>query len=109
MELSQSDKYLIVVGGDNQSSVERYNIIDNIWENLNPMNFKRAYPILVIYKEYLYAFFGKSNNNEYCNNIERIRLSNKLDENWEMVQYINTNNIDTRLYGCGTHIYNDYL
>ena len=103
------NKYLIVVGGDNQSSVERYNIIDNIWENLNPMNFKRAYPILVIYKEYLYAFFGKSNNNEYCNNIERIRLSNKLDENWEMVQYINTNNIDTRLYGCGTHIYNDYL
>ena len=30
-------KYLYVVGGKNQSSVERYNIIDNIWEKLNPI------------------------------------------------------------------------
>lgn len=104
------NKYLIVAGGENLSSVERYNILDNSWENLSPMNYNRAYPILVIYKEYLYAFFGKSNYNEYCNSIERIKLSNQMDkEKWEMVEFKNPSNIDTRLYGCGTHIINDNL
>ena len=46
-------RYLFAIGGKNQSSVERYNIIENIWENLSPMNYKRMFPILVIYDDYL--------------------------------------------------------
>ena len=104
------NKYLFVIGGKNQSSVERYNIIDNIWEKLNPMNYKRMYPILVIYNGYLYALFGKINENEYCNTIERLRLCNGMEkEKWEMVQFNNPNQIDTRLYGCATHIIDNYL
>ena len=76
--ISYGDIYLLVVGGVNSSSVERYNIIDNVWEMLHPMNYKRMYPILAIYNDYLYSFFGKSNNNEYCNTIERISLNPRL-------------------------------
>ena len=38
------------------------------------------YPILVIYNGYLYAFFGKINENEYCNTIERLRLYNGMEK-----------------------------
>ena len=107
--ISYGDIYLLVVGGLNSSSVERYNIIDNIWEVLHPMNYKRMYPILAIYNDYLYSFFGKSNNNEYCNTIERISLNGIKFSEWEMIQFSNPNNIDTRIYGCATHIIGNHL
>ena len=104
------DNYLFAVGGENQSSVERYNISDNIWEKLNPMNYKRMYPILAIYNGYLYALFGKSNENEFCNTIERLRLSNNIEkEKWEMVQFNNPQNIDTRIYGSAVYIINNSI
>lgn len=107
--ISYGDIYLLVVGGVNSSSVERYNIIDNVWEVLHPMNYKRMYPILAIYNDYLYSFFGKSNNNEYCNTIERISLNGIKFSEWEMIQFSNPNNIDTRIYGCATHIIGNHL
>ena len=74
------------------------------------MNYKRMYPILVIYNGYLYAFFGKINNYEFCNSIERLRLYREMEkEKWEMVQFNNPNKIDTRLYGCATHVTNNYV
>ena len=104
------DHYLMAVGGSNLSSVERYNVLNDIWEEMPPMNYKRMYPILVIYNDYLYAFFGKSNKDEYCNTIERIKLNEGIKGNsWEMVQYNNPYNIDTRLYGCGVHVISNLL
>lgn len=103
-------RYLFAIGGKNLSSVERYNIIENIWENLSPMNYKRMFPILVIYDDYLYALFGKRNDNEFCNNIERIRLDNKMEQQkWEMVQFNNPQNIDTRIYGSAVFTLNENL
>ena len=73
-------------------------------------NYKRMYPILVIYNGYLYSLFGKTNENEYCNTIERINLYNEIGKaRWEMIQFSNPDQIDTRLYGCATHIINNYL
>ena len=104
------NNYLFVVGGKDQSSVERYNISDNIWEKLSPMNYKRMHPILVVNDGYLYAFFGKSLDNEYCNTIERIRICHGMEkEKWEMIQFSNPKNIDTRIYGCGVYVINDIL
>ena len=104
------DNYLFAVGGENQSSVERYNISDNIWEKLNPMNYKRMYPILAIFNGYLYALFGKSNENEFCNTIERLRLCNNINkEKWEIVQFKNPQNIDTRIYGSAVHTINNSI
>ncbi len=103
-------RYLFAIGGKNQSSAERFNIIENIWENLSPMNYKRMFPILVIYDDYLYGLFGKRNDNEFCNNIERIRLDNKMEQQkWEMVQFNNPQNIDTRIYGSAVFILNENL
>ena len=103
-------EYLFAVGGKNESSVERYTIFDNIWENLMPMNYKRMYPILAIHNEYLYAFFGKTNENEYCNSIERLRLCKEIKQTkWEMVQFSNPEKIDTRIYGSAVRIIDNYL
>ena len=104
------NNYLFAVGGKDQSSVERYNIKENNWEKLSPMNYKRMYPILACYDGYLYAFFGKSLDNDYCNTIERIRISERMEkEKWEMVQFNNPQNIDTRIYGCGVYVIDDCL
>jgi hypothetical protein len=104
------DHYLMAVGGNNLSSVERYNTLNDNWEEMPQMNYKRMYPILVIYKEYLYAFFGKSNENEYCNTVERLKLNDGIKSNsWEMVQFNNPLNIDSRLYGCGVHVIGNLL
>jgi len=104
------DHYLMAVGGSNLSSVERYNTLNDIWEEMPQMNYKRMYPILVIYKEYLYAFFGKSSKDEYCNAIERLKLNDGIKGNsWEMVQFNNPYNIDTRFYGCGVHVIGNLL
>jgi hypothetical protein len=104
------DHYLMAVGGNNLSSVERYNTLNDIWEEMPQMNYKRMYPILVIYEDYLYSFFGKSNKDEYCNTIERLKLSDGIKGNsWEMVQFSNPYNIDTRLYGCGVHVIGNLL
>ena len=107
--ISYDNKYLFAVGGENTSSVERYNIIENIWENISPMNYKRMYPILAIHNDYLYALFGKSNNNEYCNTIERIYLNDIGHSKWEMVIFNNPYHIDTRIYGCGIYISDNTL
>lgn len=104
------DHYLMAVGGINLSSVERYNTLNDIWEEMPQMNYKRMYPILVIYQDYLYSFFGKSNKDEYCNTIERLKLNDGIKGNsWEMVQFQNPYNIDTRLYGCGVHVISNLL
>ena len=75
-----------------------------------PMNYKRMYPILAIHNEYLYAFFGKTNENEYCNSIERLRLCKEIGQTkWEMVQFSNPEKIDTRIYGSAVRIIDNYL
>ena len=95
-------KYLYVLGGEEMNSVERYDIENDIWENLPPMISKRMYPILYINNGYLYAFFGKYKNGEYPCTIERLNI-NQTKENikpaWEMIVYSNPDNVDVRVYG----------
>ena len=95
-------KYLYVLGGEEMNSVERYDIENDIWENLPPMISKRMYPILYINNGYLYAFFGKYKNGEYPCTIERLNI-NQTQENikpaWEMIVYSNPDNVDVRVYG----------
>ena len=95
-------KYLYVLGGEEMNSVERYDIENDIWENLPPMISKRMYPILYINNGYLYAFFGKYKNGEYPCTIERLNIK-QTKENvkpaWEMIVYSNPDNVDVRVYG----------
>jgi hypothetical protein len=97
-------KYLYAVGGEDMDYVERYDIDNDIWEILPNMNHKRMYPILYVYKEYLYAFFGKYGNGQYPCSIERLNISGNsgaVKAGWEIVSFENKNSVDLRHYGCG--------
>ena len=100
-------KYIYAVGGVDSNSVERYNMEADYWENLSPMNYKRIYPILYIYKDYLYAFFGKNETfKEYPISIERLNINYSGENNrhlWETIELNNPRNIDLRYYGCAVY------
>lgn len=105
-------KYIYAVGGVNSNFAERYDINNNKWEILPEMINKRARPILHIYGDYLYAFFGKDINKENPCAIERLNIRENMGNNkffWEIVEFFNANNIDLRCYGSAVHQINDKL
>ena len=106
------DKYIYIIGGEDNNTVERYDIENDIWDILPSMISKRMYPILYINNGYLYAFFGKFKNGEYPCSIERLNLNNN-NENikpaWEMILFSNPKNIDVRIYGSAVLNYNGML
>ena len=105
-------KYIYALGGEDMNSVERYDIENNIWENLPSMISKRMYPILHINNGYLYAFFGKFKNGEYPCSIERLNINNdneNIKPDWEMILFSNPENINLRIYGCGVLEYQGML
>ena len=100
--------YIYSVGGVDSNTEEIYNMEKDYWENLPQMNYKRIYPILYIYNDYLYAFFGKNKAfREYPTAIERLNI-NYSDENnrhlWETIEFNNPRNIDLRYYGCAVYL-----
>ena len=104
--ISDNNKYIYAVGGENTNSVERYDIENDIWETLPNMISKRMYPILYIKNEYLYAFFGKYKSGEYPCSIERLNISSisgLSNPCWEMIMFSNQKDIDLRYYGCALH------
>ena len=101
-------KYIYVVGGEDLDTVEKYDIIENKWIIIPPMNSKRMLPILSIYNGFLYTFFGKSKNNQNIESIERINLNNN-NAKWEMIMFSNPKNIDLRFYGCAVYEKNGLL
>ena len=106
------DKYIYAVGGEDLNAVERYDIENDIWEILPNMRNKRMYPILYVYKGYLYAFFGKFKNGEYPHSIERLNISNNSSiakPSWEMVMFSNQKEINVNYYGCALHEINGIL
>ena len=94
--------YIYSIGGENSDIVERYDINNNKWEELNHMIKSRSFPNLFIYENFLYAFFGKEGD-EYLKNIERLNLDNASSSSWELVLFENPNDVDTRIYGCGLY------
>jgi len=106
------DKYIYAVGGEDLNTVERYDIENDIWEVLPNMRNKRMYPILYVYKGYLYAFFGKFKNGEYPDSIERLNISNNsgiAKPSWEIVIFSNKKKININYYGCALHEINGIL
>jgi len=106
------DKYIYAVGGEDLNAVERYDIENDIWEILPNMRNKRMYPILYVYKGYLYSFFGKFKNGEYPHSIERLNISNNsgiAKPSWEMVMFSNQKEINVNYYGCALHEINGIL
>ena len=99
---------IYVIGGENSNVVESYDIKNNKWEQLNSMIRNRAHPNLFIYEDYLYAFFGKDND-DYAKSIERLNLANPQSSVWEMILFSNPNDVDLRIYGCGLYQNDDCI
>ena len=89
---------IYAIGGINTNKCEKYNEIK--WESMPDLIEKEVQlPMLFIYKDYLYAFGGLNKNN-FLTTIERINLRNNRSK-WEIVSYLNPENIDNKIIGCG--------
>ena len=97
----ESPNHLYAVGGARTNTAERYDFTMASWVKLPPMKFQRQFPILWIYEDYLYAFFGLDENGQYLETIERLSLSNFSKKGWELVKYSNPQRLNLKLYGAG--------
>ena len=99
------DNYVFVIGGYNTNKCECFNLKTLKWEAMPDLNSEeRQRPMLVIYKDYLYAFMGYTQNN-ILNSVERINISKLGSSKWEKVSFKNEENLNLRFYGAG--IYNN--
>jgi hypothetical protein len=94
--------YIYIVGGYKCNKVERYDIKNNNWTELNPMNKNRMRTMLAVYENYLYAFFGMNEDGLYPESIERLDLTND-NSVWEVVLFSNPNNINTKIYASALY------
>ena len=71
-------------------------------------NWKRStITYFYIYKDYLYSFDGL-NKSGILSFVERINLRNNKSK-WEFVDYLNPDNIDIKIIGCGLFVQKNEL
>ena len=97
--LIANGEYVFLVGGNNNKT-ERYNIKEKKFESLGELKFIQKRPILFIYNNYLYSFFGMNENNQIIDKVQRRNIKN-LKGKWEEVAINNENNVDCKFYGAG--------
>ena len=97
--LIANGQYVFLVGGFNNKT-ERYNIKEKKFESLGELKFIQKRPILFIYNNYLYSFFGMDENNQIIDKVQRRNIKN-LKGKWEEVAINNEKNIDVKMYGAG--------
>ena len=103
------DNYIFVVGGYNSSKCEYFNLKNMKWEAMPDLNSEeRQRPMLVIYKDYLYAFMGHTQF-RILDSIERINIAKLGSSKWEKVSISNTNNINLKFYGAGIFVKNNEI
>ena len=93
-----NDNYIYSIGGKD-ICCEVFDINLNKWNFLSSLNHIQQYPILYIYKNYLYSFFGLNELNEPTDIIQRLNLNNPFGK-WEDFQYIR-NGLNCKFYGAG--------
>ena len=104
-----NDNFVFVIGGYNSNKCECFNLKTLKWEAMPDLNIEeRQRPMLVIYKDYLYAFMGYTQNN-ILNSVERINISKLGSSKWEKVSFKNEENLNLRFYGAGIYNYNGKL
>ena len=96
--LLANENYIYSIGGKD-NCCEVFDINLNKWNYLPSLNHIQQYPILYIYKHYLYSFFGLDEFNEPTDIVQRLNLNNSLGK-WEDFQYIR-NGINCKFYGAG--------
>lgn len=104
-----NDNYIFVIGGYNSNKCEYFNLETLKWESLPDLNSEeRQRPMLIIYKDYLYAFMGHTQFN-ILDTIERINITKLKTSKWEKVSYSNPSNINSKFYEAGIYNHNGEL
>lgn len=102
-------KYIFVIGGYNSNKCEYFNLNTSKWERMPNLNSEeRQRPMLVIHKDYLYAFMGYTQFG-ILDSIERINISKLGKSKWEKVSISNPGGINLKFYGSGIFKQNDEL
>jgi hypothetical protein len=103
------DNYIFVIGGYNSNKCEYFNLKTMKWEAMPDLNEEeRQRPMLVIHKDYLYAFMGHTQYS-ILDSIERININKLGSSKWEKVSISNPNNINLKFYGAGVCIKNNEM
>jgi len=90
---------LYVSGGKGNNAIEYFDTKKYKWSTmLGRMAIEREFPVLFVHSNYLYNFFGISNNN-CTDKVERIELTGK--GNSQLVEYTKEANFDLKIYGAG--------
>ena len=100
------NNYIYLIGGEKSKKCERFNLNTKNWEILSDLTRETQSPILYIYKNYLYAFFGINSDGKIMNTIERLNLNNTKG-NWDKVLYNNIDNLELNIIGCGVTLVSD--
>ena len=95
------EKFIFIVGGPNETSVELYDIDKNISTIDSQLNNERCEPSLILVNnKFLYAIFGFHLYESFINTIERCNIQRKK-RIWENVEYKldNTSNLVRAFFG----------
>jgi hypothetical protein len=98
--------FIYLIGGEKNNKCERFNLETKNWEILPDLLRETESPILFVYNNYLYAFFGINSDGKIINTIIRLNLNNTKGK-WDNVLYNNIDNIDLNIYGCGLILTSD--
>ena len=88
-----------VSGGKGNLTIESFDIKKYKWIKLGNLAVERENSLLFVHNNFLYNFFGTSNNN-YLDSIERIELSSS-NKGSQIVEYKKDSSIDLKLSGVG--------
>ena len=97
------NKYIFIVGGNDNKNVELYNMENNTIQKDSELNEARSECSLCMVNDYyLYAFCGFLLHQTFVNTIERCNLR-RQKRKWEIVNYILGNNIkfNPSFFGVG--------
>ncbi len=96
---------IYIIGGARTTSLEIYNIGKSILEQKPYVEYEPIEnPILFVYKNFLYSFFGRKNG-KFMNVIRRVNLINK-NFNWEKYPYKNSN-FTPEVTNCGVILFGE--
>jgi len=91
--------FIFSVGGFASNTVEKYDISQNKWTKLPSLKSdERQKPILYLYGQWLYAFFGYRKG-AYLDSIERFNIKSAKGK-WENVMYSNPEKISCGMTGA---------
>ena len=100
------NNFIYLIGGEKNKKCERFNLETKNWEVLPDLSRETESPILFVYKNYLYAFFGINSDGKIINTILRLNLNNTKGI-WDKVLYNNLDNLNLNIYGCGLILTSD--